>query len=207
MNSFRFRTIDAIIILILGEIVGAAFFAIARVQEETIGAFIATIPVPPALLFFVGVPVGALAALWAAYKVSGKLPFLPQIAKFVAVGVSNTAIDWGLLNLLLAPLGLGTTTFALAKGFSFAVATLNSFFWNKYWTFEKKQTAGAGREAALFYLFTAVGLGINVGAATLFKVLGPDTKFWAGILAPGFATLISAVWNFLSYKLVVFRKM
>jgi len=118
--------------------------------------------------------------------------------------VSNTMIDWGVLNLLLVPLGLGTASYVGGKGLSFAVATLNSYFWNKTWTFQKKGLKGAGKEAAQFYLLTAVGLAINVGAATFFKEIGPDTKFWAGILAPGFATLISAVWNFSSYRFIVF---
>lgn len=202
----KLRLSDVLSILVLGEIVGAAFFAILHVQEETLGVIVALVPVPPALIFLVGIPFAAIIALWVAFKLSPKLPFLPQIAKFIAVGVSNTAIDWGILNLLLVPLGLATGLYALSKAISFAIATLNSFFWNKFWTFQEKEAKQTGREVVLFYLFTAVGLAINVAVATFLKIVGPDTKFWAGILAPGFATLISAVWNFLSYKLVVFKK-
>lgn len=209
MNAIRFSKQDGVSILVLGEVVGAFFFVIFRVQcaEPDFGFFVCDIPqkilVP---LFFVGIPIAAFAALFIASVIAQRLPALRQISKFLAVGVANTAVDWGILNLLLAPFGLTNAAFALSKGISFGIATLHSFSWNKFWTFEKRELKGFGQEALQFYIVTAVGLAINVGAATLFKVLGPETKFWAGILAPGLATVFSAVWNFLGYKLIVFRK-
>src|SRR3989344_4906311 len=221
MNSFRFRTIDAIIILILGEIVGAAFFAIARVQGldvvvagllqpqpefEISPQTISTVRLAFIPLFFLGVPIAAFVSLLAAFFVGRRFPVLPQVSKFIAVGVSNTAIDWGVLNLLLAP--VATSLFgisslsqlsqlyrAIFRGVSFLFATLNSYFWNKTWTFQSKEKK-IGKEATQFYFFTAIGLLINVAAFSLFQKLAPDSKFWVGILAPGFATIISAIWDF-----------
>lgn len=199
---------DIISILVLGEIVGASFFAIFNAQcaDPAFHFFVCDLSQSVAqAFFFFGVPLVALFALLAAWVIALRVPVMLQIAKFLAVGVSNTSIDWGILNLLLIPLGLSTGLYALGKGISFGIATLNSFFWNKFWTFKHQDTKGLGRQMMLFYGLTAIGLGINVGAATLFKELGPDTRFWAGILAPGFATLISAVWDFLSYRFVVFK--
>ena len=197
---------DTVSIFVLGEIVGVCGYAIVRVQgfDAALARFVPA-PVMPAL-FIIGIPVGALVSLLVASVIAKKIPVIYQIAKFIAVGVSNTMIDWGVLNLLLVPLGLGTASYVGGKGLSFAVATLNSYFWNKTWTFQRKEMKGAGKEALQFYLLTAVGLGINVGAATLFKEIGPNTKFWAGILAPGFATLLSAGWDFFAYRFIVFRQ-
>ena len=189
MNSFRFRTIDAIIILILGEIVGAAFFAIARVQGldvvvagllqpqpefEISPQTISTVRLAFIPLFFLGVPIAAFVSLLAAFFVGRRFPVIPQVSKFIAVGVSNTAIDWGILNLLLAPVAaslFGITSLAqlsqlhraVFKGISFLFATLNSYIWNKTWTFKSKEKK-LGKEAIQFYLFTAIGLLINVAA-------------------------------------------
>lgn len=215
------RRADVVRIFILGEIVGASFFAIFQVQCEDPGFrfFVCGLSSPYArVLFFAGVPCAAFLALVAASLLARRIPPLLQVAKFISVGVSNTAIDWGILNLLIAPVAaslFGITDIrnlpqlhrVAMKGLSFAAATLNSYFWNKTWTFERRGTAHIGKEAAQFYLFTLVGLAINMSAFWVFQSLGPkESRFWIGVLAPGFATLLSAAWDFLSYKLVVFKK-
>lgn len=193
---------DVLIAAILGELVGLFAYAIARAQGVAL-------PVPEALLlplFVIGVPAGAMIALAAAYLLGKRVhPLIYQFGKFAAVGFSNTAIDWGILNLLLVPIGLATGTYAIAKAISFGIATLNSFFWNRFWSFDRQGTAHIGSEAMKFYLFTAAGLGINVAVATLVKEIGPETRLWAGIAAPALATAVSMIWNFSAYRFVVFR--
>lgn len=211
---------DIVNILVLGEIVGASFFAIFRVQcaDPEFQFFVCGLPQAVAApLFFLGVPLAALGSLVGAWFLSKKMPSFFQVGKFIAVGVSNTAIDWGILNLLVFPLAftvLGVTDVknipqlyrVTMKGVSFTIATLNSFFWNKTWTFQHRSTAGIGREAAQFYFFTAIGLSINVGAFWAFQKLGPqDNRFWVGVLAPGFATILSAIWDFFAYRFIVFK--
>src|SRR3989338_909332 len=78
------------------------------------------------------------------------LQILWQIGKFGVVGGLNTFVDFGVLNLLII---MSSTTaiatsiwlgwFAIFKGISFIAAVINSYFWNKYWTFE----ARAGKRA------------------------------------------------------------
>lgn len=64
---------------------------------------------------------------------------LYQLARFAVVGISNSIIDFGVLNLLLWL--LPTTDAWRVLGYnSLAVllAASNSFFWNKYWTFQQR---------------------------------------------------------------------
>ena len=62
-----------------------------------------------------------------------------QFLRFCVVGISNTAIDFAVLNLLL---WLYPTTNAWEiLGYNSAAVLLgstNSFFWNKYWTFRRR---------------------------------------------------------------------
>jgi putative flippase GtrA len=63
---------------------------------------------------------------------------LLQFLRFGLVGASNSAIDFGVLNALLF---LFPTTSTLAtlgyNSIAVLVAAVNSFLWNKYWTFQK----------------------------------------------------------------------
>lgn len=202
-SNIIFRKSDVIIALILGEIVGLFAYAIIRVQGHALPLVGAN---PSPFLFIIAVPIVALVLLYVAYFLDKKVFHgIFQFGKFAAVGFSNTAIDWGILNLLLIPFGLATGFYAINKAITFGLATLNSFLWNRFWSFEKRGSGRMGREAVLFYLFTAGGLAINVGVATTVKVLGPDTKLWAGLVAPFFATAVSMFWDFFTYRFIVFK--
>ncbi len=137
------------------------------------------------------------------------LPILRQVAKFSIVGGLNTFLDFAVLNFLIAGSGIvagwGYSSF---KGVSFLVAVTNSFFWNKYWTFEyhKKEKF----EFLQFLAVSIIGLLVNVGVASLIvNAIGPmggaSPTLWANIGALT-AVAASLVWNFLGYKFIVFRK-
>lgn len=83
-----------------------------------------------------------------------------QIAKFMTVGVLNTAIDAGTYLALTRWLGFGSAL-VLAKGIAYAVGMVNSFFWNRGWTF--KSQGNAWRAAGLFTLTHIAALAINAG--------------------------------------------
>ena len=136
------------------------------------------------------------------------IPVFRQIGRFAAIGVLNTVLDFAVLNILINLTGYNSGIgFAVIKGLSFAVAVTNSYYWNKYWAFEFKQKVG--KEFLQFLVVSAVGLGLNIGAASLVvNVIGPlggiDPTVWAnlGALAGTFAGL---AWNFLGYKFIVFK--
>jgi len=132
-----------------------------------------------------------------------------QMAKFIVVGGLNTFLDFAILNLLIAATGITAGgEFSLFKALSISVAIINSYLWNKHWTFETK--GGGKGEFIEFLIVSLVGLGINVGSASIlvnyvtpFFGLGPVN--WANLSAL-IATFLGLVWSFLGYKLFVFKK-
>ncbi|MDP2930474.1 MAG: GtrA family protein [bacterium] len=129
-----------------------------------------------------------------------------QFAKFFLVGIINTLIDLGVLNLLILAFdinrGLGYTIF---KSISFLVATANSFFWNKRWTFKTSQ--GSFKQ---FLIVSVIGLVINVATASLIvNYIAPgctlaSPTMWANIGAI-VGSVVGLLWNFAGYKFVVFK--
>ena len=99
---------------------------------------------------------------------------------------------------------------SLFKGISFLVATVNSYLWNKHWTFEKKEKAFVPKEYIKFLVIVTIGLLINVIIASLLVNIfsppfGIEKKFWAN-LGAFLAIFVSAGWNFLGAKFIVFKK-
>ena len=100
---------------------------------------------------------------------------------------------------------------------SFGIAVINSYFMNKYWAFGtggSVQTA----EVSKFITVSLIGLALNTLVVyvlgTFFilsfrlSVLDPFTELADGLwanLAKLAATAISLVWNFVGYKLFVFK--
>ena len=121
-----------------------------------------------------------------------------QIAKFMTVGVLNTLIDAGTYFILTRGLGLMALP-VLAKSIAYAVGMINSFFWNRNWTF-KSQTS-TWRSAFLFTLTHIVALGINAGV----MALSINVLYLPEIIGIGLATISSFVWNFALNKLLVFQ--
>lgn len=134
-----------------------------------------------------------------------------QAAKFVTVGILNTFIDLGVLNLLIWMSGMASGwTYSAFKGISFTAAVINSYFLNKFWTFRKRDTAEAKKEFTQFFTVAVFGFGINVGIASLVvNIIGPQfgitETLWANVGAV-IATLVGMTWNFLGYKFIVFKK-
>lgn len=149
-------------------------------------------------------------AIWLAAIIGRKLPAIFQIAKFAAVGAFNTFFDWGILNLLIALTGIASGVgFGVFKGFSFAIAVGASYFWNKYWTFKKKEDSSA-KEVGAFLGVSAIGVIINITLASLvvffIKPEGNLTPERIANIGAALATIISLVWNFIGYKFIVFKK-
>ncbi len=74
-------------------------------------------------------------------KVPGRVEkaLIWQFLRFCIVGTSNAIIDFGVLNLLLWLYPTTDTWKTLAyNSLAVLLAATNSFFWNKYWTFQKR---------------------------------------------------------------------
>ena len=129
----------------------------------------------------------------------GSFKTLTQIAKFMTVGVLNTAIDAGAYLILTRWLGFNSAL-VLAKGIAYVVGMLNSFFWNRSWTFG--DSGNVWRAAGLFTLTHIFALAINAG--TMAFVL--NVMQLPEIIALGAATAASSICNFVLNKLVVFKE-
>jgi len=155
-------------------------------------------------------PILSLIGMWLASILGKRLFIIYQASKFLLVGILNTLIDLGVLNFLILVSGTASgLSFSLFKGASFLVAVVNSYFWNKFWTFEKKETTKAPKEFAQFFVVALIGLGINVLIASfVVNVIGPQfglsEKIWANLGAIA-ATFFGMTWNFLGYKFIVFK--
>ena len=122
-----------------------------------------------------------------------------QAVKFGLVGVLNTAVDWLVYFALTHSLAYFGDHLTFAKGISYTVGVLNSFFWNKAWTF--RSTAKTQSTLLPFFLTNLAGLAINTGLMHF----GLSTLHLPEIAALIIATLGTLAWNFTLSKLVVFR--
>ncbi|PJA84120.1 MAG: hypothetical protein CO145_02235 [Candidatus Nealsonbacteria bacterium CG_4_9_14_3_um_filter_37_13] len=197
------KKIDIILALVIGEVIAWFFYGILKNLGFEI-RFLGLILV----IFF---PILALLGIWIAWLLGKKFLWIFQAAKFLLIGALATLVDLGVLNLLIWISGLAAgLPFSIFKGISFIVATCSKYLGDKFWAFEKMEKIGIGKEFNQFFIVTLIGLGINIGAASLIvNVAGPQfgltEKIWANIGAI-LAAFVSAVWNFLAYKFIVFKK-
>ncbi len=169
---------------------------------------------PPYILMVVFFTILAIVGVVIGYFLAKRIkPFFFQLTKFGATGAANFAVDIGILALLVIifyPQGnIPTTSFAIFKTTSFILATINSYIWNKYWSFQDKESSDILQEFGKFVLVSSVGLILNVTVATIVKNLhsstGLDPKTWAAISAM-IASVAVLTWNFIGYKFLVFKK-
>ncbi|NIU88242.1 MAG: hypothetical protein GWN56_13525, partial [Nitrosopumilaceae archaeon] len=128
-----------------------------------------------------------------------------------AVGQCNAAIDIGILNLLILLTNIDSGLYySVFKAVSFSFAMLNSFTWNKFWSFDNKEKDGMGKQFIKFMAVSLGGLLINVSIATfVVNYIGPQwgisTKLWAniGVLS---SAVFNIMWDFYGYKMFVFNK-
>ncbi|MFH1161793.1 MAG: GtrA family protein [Candidatus Jorgensenbacteria bacterium] len=169
------------------------------------------VTVPLAAASVVGFSLFAPLALSVLRYLSRFWGVLSQFGKFAAVGTLNTLLDLGVLNFLIWESGVAKGfPFVGFKAVSFLVASTNSYFWNKFWTFQSRLPV-SGLEYLRFVLFTFVGALLNVGVASLVvNVVGAPAgvgeRLWANIAAL-LAVASSFLWNFLNYKHIVFKEL
>lgn len=157
------------------------------------------------------VPIGAVLGVYIGDRLSHWKSVFLSLARFAIVGFLNTGVDIGTFNLLIyfTQIEKGPEL-SLFKSAGFVAAVMTSYFANKYWTFQSGSTGDDGREFVKFGVVTALGLGINVGVTYLvanhvLPVGGLSQLSWDNVAAV-IATVCSLIWNFLGYKLVVFKR-
>lgn len=158
-------------------------------------------------------------------------PVVRQFIKFCLVGGSSFVIDYCIrLTLLFAvpwhggSLGeefgrwlrhAAPVVFAYAENdraaafpifatIAASVAILNSFIWNRSWTFRIRGREEAGRQLRRFVVVSVIGLGLNVLLSTFFNHIIPGTEKDSARIATILAALIVAFWNFAGQRLYAF---
>ncbi len=139
------------------------------------------------------------------------LGIVGQLVKFGFVGFLNTAVDFGVLNVLTRLFGIyaGGGVFFLNL-VSFSAAVTNSYFWNKYWTFKAGKEGQSAVQFAEFLIVSIIGALINSGILFILTTYisspaGLSPTLWLNV-AKLSATAVSMAWNFVGYKFIVFKK-
>jgi len=203
-----------------GFFIGLLFLPVFRTASASLYGKLAIYVIP---FFLVVVPAGlSVAAL-----IGRKIPIIWQIGKFGVIGVLNSFFDLGILSGItilfhsLFQVDAETTIriggivaiscYTVYKTTSFMAANVNSYFWNRWWTFgvepEKKDRRS---EFPRFFAVSIVGLILNVSASSVvFRVgTGIDgmTSGQWGLVAALVGIFAGLAWNFVGYKLIVFRR-
>lgn len=214
-NPFnKFTQKDLYFSIITGLITGFIawrVFGFLRIEEFYNISWSALILVVP-VLWILGVNLG--------YLLGGWLAFFNQFGKFAAVGFTNAAVYFGILNSLIffsdINKGLWYSVFIAV---SFLIATFHSYLWNKYWVFSTTGGSASGgqpdnkismEELSKFFATYIIAGIINVGIASgLVNFFDPMLNLtadqWANVggVAGSAVTLIV---SFVGVKLAVFKK-
>ncbi|KKU76212.1 MAG: Glycosyl transferase family 2 [Parcubacteria group bacterium GW2011_GWA1_48_11b] len=155
------------------------------------------------VLWILGVNLGYFLGKW--------LPFFNQFGRFAAVGFTNAAVDFDVLNILIFLTGISAGIFyPVFKSVSFVAAVSLSYLWNKYWVFGAGQKQASGMEVVKFFTVSMFSLAINAGTASLIVNFMPpiynlEPEAWANAGAVAGAA-VALLFNFSGLKLIVFKK-
>ena len=153
-------------------------------------------------IFLLVFPVLSIFGLWLCGLLSRKYSFIWQTGKFFLTGSGGTVIDIKIFQLTSWLVGFFISASPLIfKTISFFIAACFKFVADKFWTFEKMDKDGIKKEAISFLAVGIVGALFNVISFWIFTGLG----IWSEISII-LATLVTAIWNFLGYKFLVFKK-
>lgn len=216
MTETRITQKDYYFSIMAGLLIGLLSLPVLKAanQDMYYKFYLAIVP-----FFLLATPLG----LRIAFFIGKRIAIIYQIAKFGLIGVLNTLVDIGMLAFLTflfrAYLGISSekilvgvvTFYSLFKAISFIIANINSYVWNKHWTFDqgaKEQTRG---EFVQFFAVSVAGFIINVFVASVvFKtVLGSLVGFSSdqiGLIGAAAGSVAGLAWNFIGYKLWVFKK-
>ncbi|RRR97570.1 GtrA family protein [Glycomyces terrestris] len=132
-----------------------------------------------------------------------------ELLKFAGVGGTAYVVDVGLFNLLY--LGMDWS-YWYAKILSAVLAMTLAFFGNRHWTWrERRGTAAAHRQYALYFFFNGIGLLIalaciwaNAGLAQVWPQYF-DNAIAVNLAANVFGVGLGSVFRFFAYRTWIFN--
>lgn len=134
-----------------------------------------------------------------------------RFSKFSLVGAINTAIDFGIFNVLIFLWGIHSSTYLLFKSIAFIGAVGNSYLWNRYWVFkEEKSHDSRVMERILFFLVSLFGLGINAVVSYVVYIFLifihlPVSDVLSANIGALVGTCTVLIFNFIGYQSLVFK--
>ncbi|OGN03123.1 MAG: hypothetical protein A2655_00765 [Candidatus Yanofskybacteria bacterium RIFCSPHIGHO2_01_FULL_43_42] len=180
---------------------------------EFVGISYAWLTVLIPILWILGVNLGYFLGQW--------LGFFDQFGKFSAIGFTNAAVYFGILNILIFWSGLNRGLwYSVFVAIAFIIATSISYFWNKFWTFSSSAKSGfaggqsenqiSGEEFGKFLTVSAIAGLVSVSVASLVvnltnPVFGLTLDQWANVGGVA-GSAVALVFSFAGFKLAVFRK-
>jgi putative flippase GtrA len=121
-----------------------------------------------------------------------------ELAKFGTVGFLSLLVDVAVYNAVLFTNEDKPLT---ARVIATVVAATNAFFLNRHWSFKHREHRHVGRDATLFFVINAVGMGIGLLAVALSHyVLGFDSKLADNIAAYGPGLFLGTAFRFWAYR-------
>ena len=163
------------------------------------------------ILWILGVNLGYFLGKW--------VGFFNQFGKFAVIGFTNAAVDFGVLNSLIAATGIATGSYySFFKTISFLVALINSYLLNKYWAFavpvpdvapQRVERPSSRLEFTKFAGVAIVAALINVGVASyvvnsIDPLFGFTPAVWANVGAI-IGSAFALIFSFIGFKVLVFR--
>ena len=120
------------------------------------------------------------------------------VARFITVGITNTALSYAVFVLALALLGSYSYRAGVAQMASYGLGSVWSFYWNRGWTFGSE-----GRVPRQALRFTLVQGLLLVASSALMSV---TVDMWSWPSAPTWITVMAfiTVLNYLLLKYWVF---
>jgi len=157
-------------------------------------------------IFIIILPILSIVGLWVVELIGKKFLFVHQAGKFALAGTFADVIDIKVFQLLFIFIPFSLTI----KAFSFLTANFIKYWVNKHWAFEKPGKDGIKKEIVQFFIVAIAGLLINVvsfycATELIHPQFGISVRIWTE-LSIILAALVAAVWNFLGYKFIVFKK-
>ncbi|WDF51672.1 GtrA family protein [Paenibacillus sp. KACC 21273] len=119
--------------------------------------------------------------------------FTNQAIRFATVGVSNTVIDFVVFMLLQSFTGV-----VAAQFIGYGAGTLNSYLWNRRWTFAR----GKGFDFSEIIRFLLVNITVAIITAIAISLVPASIPVWIAKIA---VTILGLGINYTVSKLWVFR--
>lgn len=120
---------------------------------------------------------------------------MTSLVKFAIVGSVGLVIDFSITLLLRDVLFVNSY---LATGCGFMIAAGTNYYSNSRWTFRTNTTA-PGRQFALFFIISLIGLGLNIVLLYFFQRHG--VPFY---ISKALAIVFVFTWNFTANSVITF---